>query len=79
MVVGLADCTFEIIAYSKLLPGDASDKGRLWISADSKQWQEPAEITPIKSMTSDALDVELYVEHPSAVDQTPDQQLRLEN
>ncbi|KAG6554264.1 hypothetical protein Mapa_004180 [Marchantia paleacea] len=72
------DCTFEIVAYSKLLPGDASDKGRLWISADSKQWQQPAEITPIKSMRSDPLDIQLYVEHPSAVEQTPDEQPRLE-
>ncbi|KAL2642211.1 hypothetical protein R1flu_009798 [Riccia fluitans] len=71
-----ADCSFEIVAYSKLLPGDATDKGRLWIPADCSQWQQPPEITPVKSVRSELLDVQLYIEHPSAAEQSPsDQQI----
>lgn len=62
------DCSFEIVAYSNKLPGDAKGQGRLWISTDLKAWDQPPLIMPIKSMSSDPLKVQLYLEHPSEVD-----------
>ncbi|CAM6103780.1 unnamed protein product [Calypogeia fissa] len=59
------DCSFEIVVYSKMLPGDAKGQGQFWISADLQPWEQPARITPIKSMCSDPLSVQLFIEHPS--------------
>jgi mitotic spindle assembly checkpoint protein MAD2B len=62
------DCTWEILGYFKQLPGDASDKGQFWLPTDTKHWQQPPLITPIKSMSSEPLNVQLYLEHPSESD-----------
>ncbi|KAI5571874.1 hypothetical protein POPTR_011G142501v4 [Populus trichocarpa] len=57
------DCRWEITAYES-----ASKDAELWIPrfpTDTKQWQQPPLITPIKSMSSEPLSVQLYLEHPS--------------
>ncbi|KAJ7548135.1 hypothetical protein O6H91_08G119700 [Diphasiastrum complanatum] len=62
------DCTWEIVAYSKQLPGDGSSKGHFWVPADNGPWENPPHITPIKSMKSEPLVMQLYVEHPSVAE-----------
>ncbi|CAH9083778.1 unnamed protein product [Cuscuta europaea] len=64
------DCRWEITGYFRALPDSSSSASRIWVSTGTKQWQQPPVIIPIKSMTSEALVVQLYVEHP----QTPLQQ-----
>ncbi|OMO65775.1 DNA-binding HORMA [Corchorus capsularis] len=60
------DCRWEITAYFRSLPEVSNSKDtELWIPTDTKQWQQPPLITPIKSMNSEPLGVQLYVEHPS--------------
>lgn len=59
------DTTWEIVLFSKQLPGDAEGKGHFWVPAETKLWDQPPVITPIKSMNSKPLDVQLYIEHPS--------------
>ncbi|XP_021288197.1 DNA polymerase zeta processivity subunit [Herrania umbratica] len=60
------DCRWEITAYFRSLPQVSNCKDtELWISTDTKQWQQPPLITPIKSMNSEPLGVQLYLEHPS--------------
>ncbi|XP_058752013.1 DNA polymerase zeta processivity subunit-like isoform X2 [Vicia villosa] len=51
---------------TKKLPHEAgtSKEADLWISTDTKQWQQPPLITPIKSMSSEPLCLQLYLEHP---------------
>ncbi|EPS63047.1 hypothetical protein M569_11741, partial [Genlisea aurea] len=62
------NCRWEIVGYFKSLP-DANETSKeaadLWIPTDAKQWSETPVITPIKSMASDPLGLQLYVEHPS--------------
>lgn len=60
------DCRWEILGYFRSLPqsGTSKDTG-LWIPTDTQQWQQPPLITPIKSMSSEPLSVQLYLEHPS--------------
>lgn len=60
------ESTWEILLFSKQLPGDAKGKGHFWVPAETKLWDQPPSITPIKSMNSKPLDVQLYIEHPSA-------------
>ncbi|POO01534.1 HORMA domain containing protein [Trema orientale] len=43
----------------------------LWIPTDTKQWEQPPLITPIKSMSSEPLCVQLYLEHPSPIEPKP--------
>ncbi|XVF79381.1 hypothetical protein PTKIN_Ptkin14bG0217600 [Pterospermum kingtungense] len=60
------DCRWEITAYFRDLPQVSSSKDtELWIPTGTKQWQQPPLITPIKSMNSEPLVVQLYLEHPS--------------
>ncbi|KAK9199441.1 hypothetical protein WN944_014632 [Citrus x changshan-huyou] len=58
-------CRWEITAYFRSLPQvNTSKDAELWIPTDTKQWQQPPLITPIKSMSSDSLSVQLYLENP---------------
>ncbi|KAK3033117.1 hypothetical protein RJ639_036476 [Escallonia herrerae] len=60
------DCRWEITAYFRSLPQASTSKdAELWIPTDTMQWQQPPLITPIKSMSSEPLGVQLYLEHPS--------------
>lgn len=60
------DCRWEIVGYFRMLPqADMGNTAALWIPTDTKQWQQPPLITPIKSMSSEPLNVQLYLEHPS--------------
>lgn len=59
------DCRWEITAYFKSIPETGTSKeADLWIPADTKQWQQPPLITPIKSMSREPLNLQLYMEHP---------------
>ncbi|XP_030553678.1 DNA polymerase zeta processivity subunit isoform X2 [Rhodamnia argentea] len=60
------DCRWEIVAYFCTIPqANVGNTAALWIPTDTKQWQQPPLITPIKSMSSEPLNVQLYLEHPS--------------
>ncbi|KAK7243903.1 hypothetical protein RIF29_38716 [Crotalaria pallida] len=64
--LSLAYCRWEITAYFRSLPETgSSEEANLWIPTDTKQWQQPPLITPIKSMSSEPLCLQLYLEHPS--------------
>ncbi|XP_024021219.1 DNA polymerase zeta processivity subunit [Morus notabilis] len=66
------DCRWEITGYFRSLPEASSSKtSELWIPTDTKQWQQPPLITPIKSMSSEPLCVQLYLEHPSLNEPKP--------
>lgn len=66
------DCRWEITSYFRSLPqASTSNAAELWIPTDIPQWQQPPLITPIKSMSSDPLCVQLYLEHPSLSEQKP--------
>ncbi|WJX72896.1 DNA polymerase zeta processivity subunit [Trifolium repens] len=59
------DCRWEITAYFRSIPeAGTSKEADLWIPTDTKQWQQPPLITPIKSMSSEPLCLQLYLEHP---------------
>ncbi|GAB4854761.1 DNA polymerase zeta processivity subunit [Ancistrocladus abbreviatus] len=61
-----SDCRWEITAYFRALPDTTTIKNvELWIPTDTKQWQQPPLLTPIKSMSSEPLGLQLYLEHPS--------------
>ncbi|TYI03437.1 hypothetical protein ES332_A11G340100v1 [Gossypium tomentosum] len=61
------DCRWEIMAYFRSLPQVSTSKdAEMWIPTDTKQWQQPPLITPIKSMNSEPLGLQLYLEHPSS-------------
>ncbi|CAL9177562.1 unnamed protein product [Musa hybrid cultivar] len=58
--------SWEVTAYFRALPQDSSNKeARMWVPTDTKQWLQPPDITPIKSMNSEPLKVQLYLEHPN--------------
>ncbi|KAK4491835.1 hypothetical protein RD792_002612 [Penstemon davidsonii] len=60
------NCRWEITAYFRSLPESSSSKdAEIWIPTDTKQWQQPPLIIPIKSMSSEPLGLQLYLEHPS--------------
>ncbi|XP_057454379.1 DNA polymerase zeta processivity subunit-like [Lotus japonicus] len=59
-----ADSRWEITAYFRSLPETGTAKD-IWIPTDTKPWQQPPLITPIKSMSSEPLCLQLYLEHPS--------------
>uniref|UniRef100_A0A6N2K8R7 HORMA domain-containing protein n=1 Tax=Salix viminalis TaxID=40686 RepID=A0A6N2K8R7_SALVM len=66
------DCRWEITTYFRSLPRVSRSKDAdLWIPTDTKQWQQPPLITPIKSMSSEPLSVQLYLEHPSLSEPKP--------
>lgn len=66
----LTGCRWEITAYFRSLPQvNTSKDAELWIPTDTKQWQQPPLITPIKSMNSDSLSVQLYLENPSLLEE----------
>ncbi|KAL0300988.1 UNVERIFIED_CONTAM: DNA polymerase zeta processivity subunit [Sesamum radiatum] len=60
------NCRWEIMAYFRSLPEASTSKdAEMWIPTDTKQWQQPPTIIPIKSMSSEPLGLQLYLEHPS--------------
>ncbi|KAJ8755104.1 hypothetical protein K2173_016833 [Erythroxylum novogranatense] len=60
------DCRWEFTAYFRSIPDNSASKdAALWIPSGTKQWQQPPLITPIKSMSSEPLALQLYTEHPS--------------
>ncbi|KAM7251914.1 hypothetical protein ACFE04_023797 [Oxalis oulophora] len=60
------DCRWEITAYFKSLPQASTSKGsELWVPTDTKQWQQPPRIIPVKSISSEPLSVQLFLEIPS--------------
>ncbi|XP_028799569.1 DNA polymerase zeta processivity subunit isoform X2 [Neltuma alba] len=60
------DCKWEITAYFRSVPDPSMSKeAELWIPTDTKQWHQPPLITPIKSMSSEPLCLQLYLEHPN--------------
>ncbi|KAI8557361.1 hypothetical protein RHMOL_Rhmol04G0004900 [Rhododendron molle] len=66
------DCRWEITAYFCALPQASTSKdAELWIPTDTKQWLQPPLITPVKSMSSEPLGVQLYLEHPSLSEPKP--------
>lgn len=66
------DCRWEITAYFRSLPQASTSKdAELWIPTDTKQWLQPPLITPVKSMSSEPLGVQLYMEHPSVSELKP--------
>ncbi|KAF6155145.1 hypothetical protein GIB67_019671 [Kingdonia uniflora] len=65
------DCKWEITAYFRTLPQASMNKeAELWIPTDTKQWQQPPTITPIKSIDSEPMCLQLYLEHPSLSETT---------
>ncbi|KAJ3689014.1 hypothetical protein LUZ61_018178 [Rhynchospora tenuis] len=62
---------WEITAYFRELPSQENEgeQAKLWVPTDTKQWMQPSEITPIKSMDSNPLKVQLYMEHPTVTEQ----------
>ncbi|THU54196.1 hypothetical protein C4D60_Mb10t22500 [Musa balbisiana] len=58
--------SWEVTAYFRALPQDSINKeAQMWVPTDTKQWLRPPDITPIKSMSSEPLKVQLYLEHPN--------------
>ena len=56
---------------SILLEASANKDVEQWITTDTRQWEQPPLLTPIKSMSSDPLCVQLYIEHPSLSEPKP--------
>ncbi|KAG5387067.1 hypothetical protein IGI04_038537 [Brassica rapa subsp. trilocularis] len=70
------NCRWEVTAYLRSLPDVGSSKeGELWIPTDTKQWMKPPVITPVKSLNSEPLCLQLYLEHPSLSETQPCQAL----
>lgn len=66
------DCRWEITAYFRSLPEASTSKDvESWIPTDTRQWDQPPLLTPIKSMSSEPLCVQLYIEHPSLSEPKP--------
>ncbi|KAG7955316.1 hypothetical protein I3843_11G064600 [Carya illinoinensis] len=66
------DCRWEIIAYFRSLPQASMSKdSELWTPTDTRQWQQPPILIPIKSMSSEPLCLQLYLEHPSSSEPKP--------
>ncbi|GFP97876.1 DNA polymerase zeta processivity subunit [Phtheirospermum japonicum] len=60
------NCRWEITAYFRSLPeAGTSRDADMWVPTDTKQWQHISQIVPIKSMRSEPLGLQLYLEHPS--------------
>ncbi|KAH6830898.1 DNA-binding HORMA family protein [Perilla frutescens var. hirtella] len=57
------NCRWEITAYFRALPQASTSKdAEMWIPSDAKQWQQPPVITPIKSLSSEPLSLQVYAE-----------------
>ncbi|CAA7056726.1 unnamed protein product [Microthlaspi erraticum] len=66
------NCRWEVTTYVRSLPEVGSSKeGEAWIPTDTKQWQKPPVITPVKSLNSEPLCLQLYLEHPSLSEPQP--------
>ncbi|CAI9760333.1 unnamed protein product [Fraxinus pennsylvanica] len=66
------NCRWEITAYFRSLPQTSTIKdAEMWIPTDTRQWQQLPVITPIKSMNSEPLGLQLYLEHPSLSEPKP--------
>ncbi|XP_021774525.1 DNA polymerase zeta processivity subunit-like [Chenopodium quinoa] len=64
------DCRWEVTAFFHSdAQISASNDLELWIPTDTKQWQKAPLITPIKSMSSEPLGLQLYMEHPTLPEQ----------
>ncbi|KAF0900004.1 hypothetical protein E2562_026246 [Oryza meyeriana var. granulata] len=50
---------------TRSLPSDGEKEALFWIPTDSKQWMQPRQKTPIKSMSCDPVKMQLYLEQPS--------------
>ncbi|GKV37041.1 hypothetical protein SLEP1_g45109 [Rubroshorea leprosula] len=71
-VLPCVDCRWEITAYFRsLAQANMGKEADLWIPTNIKQWQQPPLITPIKSMSTDPLSLQLYLEHPSISEPNP--------
>ncbi|KAG0480813.1 hypothetical protein HPP92_011671 [Vanilla planifolia] len=58
--------SWEVAAYFRALPnGRKESQAQMWVPTDTKQWMQPSCITPIKSLSSEPVKVQLYIEHPS--------------
>ncbi|KAG0483290.1 hypothetical protein HPP92_011374 [Vanilla planifolia] len=58
--------SWEVTAYFRTLPnGRKESQAQMWVPTDTKQWMQPPCITPIKSLSSEPVKVQLYIEHPS--------------
>ncbi|CAH8321431.1 unnamed protein product [Eruca vesicaria subsp. sativa] len=69
------NCRWEVTAYLRSLPEVGSSKeGELWIPTDTKQWMKPPVITPVKSLNSEPLCLQLYLEHPCLSETQPCQE-----
>ncbi|XP_047332430.1 DNA polymerase zeta processivity subunit isoform X2 [Impatiens glandulifera] len=65
-------CRWEITTYFRSLPeASTSEEADLWIPTDMKQWMQPPLITPVKSMSSEPMSLQLYMEHPSLSEPNP--------
>eukprot|EP00897_Mesotaenium_endlicherianum_P003073 jgi/Mesen1/2794/ME000170S01903 len=58
------DCTWEIVAYTKQLPSTGSANSHFWLPADASEMPQPSGITPIKSLDTSPLKLQLHVEQP---------------
>lgn len=66
------NCRWEITAYFRSLPQTSTIKdAEMWIPTDTKQWQQLPVITPIRSMSTEPLGLQLYLEHPSLSEPKP--------
>lgn len=64
------NCRWEITSYFRSLPEASTSKDAdMWIPTDTMQWQQPPIIVPIKSMSSEPMVLQLYLEHPSLHEQ----------
>ncbi|CAO2826055.1 unnamed protein product [Amaranthus hypochondriacus] len=67
------DCRWEITAFfSPEAQISISNPVEHWIPTDTKQWQKIPLITPLKSMSSEPLSLQLYMEHPSLSEENSD-------
>lgn len=64
------DSRWEITAFFRAEAQiSTSNEMELWIPTDTKQWQQAPLITPLKSMSSEPLGLQLYMEHPTLSEQ----------
>ncbi|KNA05501.1 hypothetical protein SOVF_189750 isoform A [Spinacia oleracea] len=58
------DCRWEVTAFFRAEAQISTNNDvELWIPTDTKQWQNTPLITPLKSMSSEPLGLQLYMEH----------------
>ncbi|XP_071693986.1 DNA polymerase zeta processivity subunit isoform X1 [Rutidosis leptorrhynchoides] len=59
------DSRWEVTAYFRSIPNENADK---WKRTQTLMWQQLPLITPVKSLNIDPMSVQLYVEHPSLLE-----------